>query len=242
MSAGKMGAFIREHGPQLPAAASWQAQPMAQHFAKDADADDDDDDDDDPDDDDPDDDDADDDGEKSEEELRAELAQIRRSLKTANGQSAKRRKKAKALEAELEAERQKKAKSKKAGADDDDAPDLDEIREAARRDGEKAGIERAKRSEARAALASAGVPRDRVARAVGLLDLDDLDLDDDGLDGIDDQIEKLREDMPELFPRKTRERERRPGARDRIGGRDDDGKRKPKSASEKAAAQLLGRG
>jgi hypothetical protein len=196
----------------------------------------DDDEDDDEDDENDDEDDDDPDADKSDDELRAELKATRASLAKANGQSAKRRKALRERERELEEAR--KPKPKKKDDEDDDGPDLDTVRHEAKSEGEKAGIARAKRAEAKAALLSAGVNPDRVAKATNLIDLDDLDLDDDGLDGIDDAIEDLRKSWPELF---ARPRKRRDSV---IGERDADGasrKPKPKTASEQAAAQLLGR-
>ncbi len=199
----------------------------------------DDEDDDDEDDEDDDDDDEEDDlADKSDDELRDELRKTRASLSKANGQSAKRRKALRAKEAELEEAR--KPKPKKKGDDDEDGPDLDTIRHEARAEGSKEGIARAKKAEARGALALAGVNPARLTRAVGLLDLDDLDLDDDGLDGIDDAIEDLRKEWPELFAKQRQKRRTTGGNRDA----DDSGeprRGKGKSASELAADKLLGR-
>jgi hypothetical protein len=194
----------------------------------DDDADDDDEDDDDDDDDDP-------DADKTDDELRAELKSTRDALAKANGQSAKRRRALRQREAELEEARKPKTPKP---ATDDGKVDVDEIRTAALREGEKAGITRAKKAEARAALLGAGVTSDRVAKAVGLLDLDELDLDDDGLDGIDDEIETLRKTWPELFARPRQRRQSVIGQADRDGS---GSTRKTQTASEKAAAQLLGR-
>lgn len=55
---------------------------------------------------------------------------------------------------------------------------------------------------ARADLVAAGVPAKAAKRAVRLLDLDDVTVDDDGEvdeDELADAIEQLREEMPELF-------------------------------------------
>ena len=79
---------------------------------------------------------------------------------------------------------------------------------------------------------------ERVGRLVGMLDLDELDLDDDGLDGIDDAIDDLRRDVPEFFAKKRTRRESVAGERDRDGA---EKRRKPKSASEQAADKLLRR-
>ena len=182
----KMSDFIRaiEGEPTLPF--------FVRSFAKSAGGgsskkDDDDDEDDDDDDDDDDDEDDDPDADKTDEELRDELKKTRASLAKANGQSAKRRKALRERERELEEARRPKPKKK--ADDDDDGPDLDTIRHEAKAEGEKAGTLRAKRAEAKAALLSAGVNPARVVKATGLLDLDELDLDDDGLDGVEEAIE-----------------------------------------------------
>ncbi|UYL87136.1 scaffolding protein [Microbacterium phage OscarSo] len=199
----------------------------------------DDEDDDDDDDEDDDEDDDDDLADLSEEELRAELKKTRTSLSKVNGQSMKRRKLLRERERELEEARKPKPKAKKDG--DDDSPDLDTIRHEARAEGEKAGITRAKKAEARASLLAAGVNPERATKAIGLLDLDELDLDDDGLDGIDEAIEDLRKSWPELFAKKRTKREPVGGER---GGSDDDRaerRGKAKTASEIAAERILRR-
>lgn len=112
-----------------------------------------------------------------------------------------------------------------------------------------AAIERARelakpmivRSEARSKLAEAGVIGDP-ARALRLLDLSEVDVtynaktgDVDEIDGLDDEIEKLTEDYPELFKTKR-------GGGGRIDGADrrTDTATKKKSASEIQAAGLRG--
>ena len=195
------------------------------------------DDDEDDDEDDDDDDEGDEDDDKSDDELRAELKRTREALKKTNLQSKKRRQTLREKERELEEARKPKQK-KKSDDDDDDSPDLDTIRHEAKSEGEKAGTLRAKKAEAKAALLGAGVPSERVVKAVGLLDLDDLDLDDDGLDGIDDAVADLRREWPELFARKRTRRESVAGEGDRDGNRE---RKKPKSASEQAADKLLRR-
>lgn len=195
--------------------------------------------DDDDEDDEEDDDEDDPDADKTDEELRAELKATRQSLAKANGQSAKRRKTLRERERELEEARKPKPKGK-AKDDDDDGPDVETIRHEARTEGEKAGLVRAKRAEAKSALLSAGVNPDRAVKAVGLLDLDDLDLDDDGLDGVDDAIEDLRKAWPELFAKKRVKRQSTAGDRDADGERESR-RGKAKTASEQAAARLLAR-
>lgn len=215
----------------------------AMSFAKSASggggSDDDDDDDSDDDDSDDDEDDEDDLADLSEDELRAELKKTRESLSKASGSSKAKRDKIKRLNRELEEARKPKPKSKK--DDDEDGPDLDTIRHEAKSEGAREGIARAKKAEAKSSLLAAGVNPQRVARAVGLLDLDELDLDDDGLDGIDDAIEDLRKDWPELFAKPRKKREHVGG--DRGGSDEDRSERrgKAKTASEIAAERILRR-
>lgn len=201
------------------------------------------DDDEDPDDEDPDEDDDDDDDEGdiaklSDEELRAALKETREKLGKASNQSAKRRKALREKEAELEeARKPKRTPPPKPNAKADDAPDLDEIRAEALREGEKKGIDRAKKSEARAALVAAGVSPDRVTKLVGMIDLDELDLDDDGLDGIDDAIDDLKKEWPELFARQRRRRDSAAGDGDRTG---DGARKKDLTPSQRQAAMVTG--
>lgn len=214
--------------------------PYVSSFAKKASgssASEDDEDDDEEDDDEEDDDDDDDpDADKSDDEIRAELKATRERLAKANASSKKRRL---ALRKEREEAAAKKPKAKKSDEDDDDR---EAAIEAARAEGTKAGTDKAKFSEAKASLIAAGVPKDRAARAAKMLDLEDLDLDDDGeLDGIEDAIDALKADMPEFFSGSRRRRgSSLPEKRDRDG---EGGKRKERlSTSEMQARRLTGAG
>lgn len=90
------------------------------------------------------------------------------------------------------------------------------------------------RQGAKAALSEAGASNP--ARLVGLLDMDSLDIDDDGeVDGLEDEIDRLKDEFPELF-RKKRTAALETG--DRSGGK---GAARPKSDSERQAAAILGR-
>ena len=84
---------------------------------------------------------------------------------------------------------------------------------------------------ARASLSQAGF-KGEMKRYLKLIDMDSVDVDDDGeVSGLEDQIDSLKEDYPELFGKK-------------VPKVDAAGKPvvvKPKSASEIAAAQLLGK-
>jgi hypothetical protein len=230
------------YGPGLP----FWARPGIALFAKktegggkdDEDLDEDDDDDLDEDDDE---DEDDEDAEKTPEELRDELKTIREALKSASGQSKKRRqqlqKARKDHEAELERVRSGGKKAKSKDDEDDETVDAEAIREATRREERAAADVRTKKAEARGALRGAGIPSDRVAKAVGLLDLDDLDVDEDGnVDGLDDAIDELKKEWPELFPGKGAKQRRRGSG---PAGDDDERKTKRKLTADQAQARLL---
>lgn len=234
----------------------WHSQPEQQQAAKSKSKSkpdpDDDDDDDDPDDDEDDDDDSDDDdedpddddlGELDEDELKAELRKTRDQLSKASGSGAVKRKKIRRLEAELaEARKAKPAvKPKTKAADGDREPvDEDAIRASVKAEAKAEAAETIKKAEARGALRAAGVPAARVAKAVGLLSLEDVDVDDDGaVDGLDEAIDELKKEWPELFPKGT------PRARRRVAGDKDAtgkaGPRKKYTATELQVAAALGK-
>ena len=193
-------------------------------------------------------DDADDDDEPddladlSDEELRDELRKTRESLSKASGSSKSKRDRIKKLQAEKADLEGRLSKPTKRGDDeDDDKPDLDSVRAAAKAEARAEADARIVKAEARGALASAGVAKERVARAVGLLDLKGIDVDDDGeIDGLDDAIDALKKDWPELFPAERKRRASVAGDDDRDGTAGRRGKGKP-STDELQAAALLGR-
>lgn len=216
-------------------------------------ADDDEEDDDDDDEEDDDDEDEEDDNEEDDDglddltdaELKERLRETQTQLSKASGSSAARRKQLRKVKAELEEARKPKAATtaKAKGAKDDEAEtvDAEAITAAAKSEARTEANERIKKAEARGALRAAGVASARVGKAVGLLDLSDLDVDDDGeVDGLDDALDELRKEWPELFP-KTRNRRRETVA----GGKDADGKTskstKPMSATEMQVAAALGK-
>lgn len=95
---------------------------------------------------------------------------------------------------------------------------------------------------AKAALLEAGLvdpTPERVKKVLRLIDTEGVDVDDDGdVFGLDDQIQELKTDYPELFEVKQEKRQRVP----RVSGAD----RKPAGAKQKSATelqveQLLGR-
>lgn len=220
----------------------WYRQHEQGHHGKSKAADDDlndDDDDDDTDDDDDDDEDDDPDADKDEETLRAELKAVRESLSKASGSGKTKRDRIKTLERELAAAKAGKPAAKPKADDDKPEVDADAIRAEATTEAE-AKAKRVRISDkAELALARADVTPGKLAKAVRLLDLDDLDLNADGtLDGFDEQLDELKKEWPELFTKTRRKRESVAGENDRNGN----GKpSKAKSASELQAAQLIRR-
>ena len=70
-----------------------------------------------------------------------------------------------------------------------------------------------------------------------LIEHDDLDVTDDGeVEGLDDEVDRLKEDYPELFIK------RRSGGKVETGDRGGDGPRKKMTATERQAAALRGAG
>jgi hypothetical protein len=96
------------------------------------------------------------------------------------------------------------------------------------------------RQAAKAAFAAAGLASGTgLSRALKLLDVDDLVVGDDGeVEGLDEQIDEIRQDFPGLFEAKSAGRH--PGRVD-GGARGSEGARKELSASERQARALLGR-
>ncbi|MCU1617785.1 MAG: hypothetical protein JWO98_5325 [Frankiales bacterium] len=178
------------------------------------------------DDDDSDDDEDDPDADKTDEEIRAELKSTRDALKGANGVSKKRRIALKAKEAELIEARKPKAVT----TDPKTEIDVDAIKSEATREAMAIADTRAKKSEVRGALRAAGIKPERIAKLVGMVNLDDLDVDDDEVTGVDDAVDELKREWPELFG--VVKTKRRPVA----GGGDRDGDRE--TASKKSASQL----
>lgn len=230
------------HHPLLDPSASWLDLPNLLTFAKkdeggsgddDAEGDDEDDDEDEEDEDTSkksDDGDDEDDEDESEKDLPDNVkALLREARKNARAAS----KRATAAEAKARIA----AKKSKAGDGDDEA---DKVAEAEAR-GAKKGETIAINASVRAALVSNGLsvgddaPR-ALKRAMRLIDVEDLTLNDDGtVDGLDDAIDDLKEEMPSLFRKPKRQR-------GNINGGDTrDGKgtsKTPKTSAEKLASRL----
>lgn len=164
----------------------------------------------------PDEDDEDEDAGKDADTLKAELKRTREALKKSNAESKKRRLAAKVKPTE------------EVKKDVAETAEEAETRLAAK------WKPKVIRQGAKAALSEAGASNP--ARLVGLLDMDSLDIDDDGeVDGLEDEIDRLKDEFPELF-RKKRTAALETG--DRSGGK---GAARPKSDSERQAAAILGR-
>ncbi len=194
-------------------------------------------DDDDEEDDDDEDDEEDDLAELSEDELRAELTKTRQSLSKASGSSKAKRDRIKRLNAELAEARKPKPAKKKADGEDDDAPDAETIRAAAKAEARAESDGRIRKTAARSELKAAGIPAEQVNRLVGMLDLDSLDVDDDGeVDGLDEAIEELKADWPQLFAKTRRKRDSIAGDRG-----DDRAPKRTLTPSQRQAAVATGR-
>ncbi|HLS45795.1 MAG TPA: phage scaffolding protein [Ornithinicoccus sp.] len=98
---------------------------------------------------------------------------------------------------------------------------------------------------AKSALVEAGFAGEVTSRTMRMLDLDDLEVDDEGeIIGLDEAIEELKEDMPQLFKRSrngsgssSRTSAKTTGRRSLDGGNKRTAKKEPTFA-EKLAAQL----
>lgn len=116
-----------------------------------------------------------------------------------------------------------------------------------RRDAEEAALAKAKpglvRSAAKDALRSAGliVPEkgadQAFARAIRLIDLGEVDVDEDGsVSGVEDQVKAVKRDYPELFAKRGASR-----VNAGAGSNRDDAGQKPDTSANKLAAILQGR-
>lgn len=204
-----------------------------------------------PDDDGPDTDDADDAEDDWTPPSREEWERVQKSLTDANAEAKKHRLAAR------EAKRTARSAARTAEKAPDGSPQQDEAEAVARAKQEAAEeAERrykpaAIRSAAEAKLIKAGLqdPTDRrIAKLVKRLDMDDIDVDLDtgAVDGLDDQIEELRDDFAELFtppaPPAEAEAPKRKRA-PRIDAADKKpAKEEPKSTGERHAARVLGGG
>ena len=177
---------------------------------------------------------------KSDDELRDMLRETQARLNRSSSSNASKNKRIKALKHQLSENGASQAAQKVNGT----APDIDKVRAAALAEARSELNRNVVKAEARGALRAAGVNSDRIARAVGLLELDDVDVDDDGQvssDDIDAAIDRLRDDLPELFGDPATVRRPRPS----IAGKSDRGvdrtpERTP-TATELQVAAALGK-
>lgn len=198
-----------------------------------------------------DDDDDDDDDDLSEEELRAELKRLRAAVSKAGKQTARQRSQRKALEAQLR-ERQDDAGDDEDDEDDEGdgkakAPTAKSLQKTVSRAvrAKERELEEAHRRDrisdkAEAALTRAGVSDRNVRLLLKELDMDEVDYDAKtrSFDGLDDEIDRLKDEFPDLFRKPKGERRRINGGDDRDRG---SRSRKPMTATEKQVAQLRGR-
>lgn len=179
-----------------------------------------------------DDEDEDEDEAKTPEELRAELKSVRDSIAKANGSSANRRATIKRLKAELAAKGAPAPKTDDAGT-----PDTETLVREAEERGRKSSLKDVIGAKAEAALSSAqGINAKRLVR---MLDIDELDLNKDGtVDGLDDAIDELKTEYPELFGTPAPKRRRSvAGENDRGAG--DKGPSTKLTATERQAQSLV---
>jgi hypothetical protein len=189
--------------------------------------------------DDDDDDEADDpDAEKSDEELRTELKEVRKRLEGANDKGKRNRLKARELQKQLDERGREKAKPK--SDDDEDKVDPAEVRRQALADARSESDTRIKKGAVRAELRAAGITTEQLARVAGMVNLDDLDVDDNGeVDGIDEAVSDLKSEFPQLFGLESGKR-RRPSVTGPSDEQRGGGKRKL-SVDQQLANQLLGK-
>lgn len=162
----------------------------------------------------------------------ADLARARAALKKANAEARKHREELKKLRQQHESEDEAKAREAKESGAKEAAAKLKPV---------------AIRASARAAFLAAGAAGDdaNVKRLVRLLSMDDIDVDDEGdVTGLDDQVDEIKEQYPELFRASKaddgqdggRERKRRPGPADGAGKKPAD----EKLTSAQQLARMLG--
>lgn len=148
-------------------------------------------------------------------------------------------------EALRKARRDARAAKRRTGSapkDGEAAPDVDEVRTAAEQAAAAKFRPMVIRSAARSAFAEAGlvVPEGKadaaLGRALRLLDLDDLEITDDGdVEGLAEQIEEIKADFPELFA--GAQRPRRAARVD--GGASSSGDPVKRTSADKIASMLL---
>jgi hypothetical protein len=150
---------------------------------------------------------------------REEVDKLHKALAKANAEAKQRREQLQAAQRQTE---------------DDTGKAVREAQEAA----EKRLKPVAVRAAAKAAFLEAGLQggSDRVTKMAKLLDLDALEIDDDGeVTGLAEQVAAVKEDYPELFTAEKQTRAPRVSASDRPGTNG-----RTQSTGEKIAAMVLG--
>lgn len=163
------------------------------------------------------------------EELKAEVARMQKALRKANKEAARTR------IAGKNGTTARSTAGDAAGEQDDKSGEAEQWKV------------RAIRADTKAALLAAGFTGSPKAatRLTKLIDVDELDFEDDEIVGLDDQIDDLKEEFPNLF--KADEEDETPVRRVRTesrvrGAQDSRGSRKPLTASERQAQALMGGG
>lgn len=94
------------------------------------------------------------------------------------------------------------------------------------------------RTSAEAELVASGVAKDKVSRMVKLMDLDDLQVDEDGnVDGITAEVTRLQEEYPELFAQPEPEVKSKPRTAKSADGAD-----KPPAKPKMSTTQVIAQG
>lgn len=172
-----------------------------------------------------------------------ENERLRQRLAKARHESASRRKRIEELT------RQLSTKESEGGSETETA--AREAREAARAEVEGSYKPWVLELAASNALLAAGLKPGKERRAIKLLDMDDVDFDIQRreLSGIEDAVESLKEEWPELFLSEKEEEAPAPTSAPRVKSRDVNGAgraagkdKKPKTSTELAYERLVGTG
>lgn len=105
-------------------------------------------------------------------------------------------------------------------------------------------LDMARRSAARVALSEAQVPKASLGRLLRLIDLEEIELDQDGevTAGLEEQIEQLKAELPQLFaaPEPDKPRRQRPRVPNAGAAPQPPAREEPKSSAERMAQEILG--
>lgn len=97
------------------------------------------------------------------------------------------------------------------------------------------------RSAAKAAFLEAGASGEKFNRLFKMLDLDRIEFDGDDVTGLDDQVDELKADLPELFVPPKSEEEPKPKATPRISPAGKKPAPQPMTPGDQIAAYVNGR-